>query len=196
MTKTLYLPGAVGSAEFWRPVAQMIAGDHELLSWPGLGAEPAQSHINSLDDLVTSVLKECEEPVNLVAQSMGGLVAIKIALRQPEKVEKLVLTVTSAGVNVADLGASDWRQEYFEAFPNAARWIEEPTADLSDCLHQISCPTLLIWGDADPISPVAVGERLAELIPNAQLQVIKGGDHDLAKLHSQQVANLIRSHLS
>jgi alpha-beta hydrolase superfamily lysophospholipase len=38
-----------------------------------------------------------------VAQSMGGLIAIKAALAVPEKIHRLVLAVTSAGVPVAGL---------------------------------------------------------------------------------------------
>jgi alpha-beta hydrolase superfamily lysophospholipase len=53
-----------------------------------------------------------DEPVNIVAQSMGGLVAVKAALVAPEKLSRLVLAVTSAGVPVADLGGSNWRSDY------------------------------------------------------------------------------------
>ncbi|HAT87699.1 MAG TPA: alpha/beta hydrolase [Rhizobiales bacterium] len=196
MVKTLYLPGAVGNAQFWHPVAERLGGDYELISWPGLGEEPACEHINSIDDLVDMVCEKISEPVNLVAQSMGGYVAIKTALRHSDKIQKLVLTVASGGVEVADLGGSNWRGDYREAFPKAARWIEEPTLDLSDAIRQLTIPALLIWGDQDPISPVAVGERLNKLLPNSHLEIIAGGDHDLAKFHDKTVAALIKDHLN
>ncbi len=196
MVKTLYLPGAVGKAHFWQPVAVRLGGDYEFISWPGLGDEPACERINSIDDLVDMVCEKITEPVNLVAQSMGGYVAIKAALRHPDKVQNLVLTVTSGGVNVADLGGSDWRVDYREAFPKAAKWIENPTQDLSDAIRHLTIPTLLIWGDDDPISPVAVGRRLNKLLVNSHLEIIDGGDHDLAKTHSKVVAALIDEHLN
>lgn len=196
MVKTLYLPGAVGNAQFWQPVAERLGGDYELISWPGLGEEPACEHINSIDDLVDMVCEQISEPVNLVAQSMGGYVAIKAGLRHPDKIQKLVLTVTSGGVNVADLGGSDWCGDYREAFPNAAKWIENPTQDLSDAIRHLTVPTLLIWGDDDPISPVAVGRRLNKLLANSHLEIIDGGDHDLAKTHNKFVAALIEVHLN
>lgn len=166
-----------------------------MLSWPGLGAEPASASLRSIDDMVAAVLGELDEPANLVAQSMGGLIAIKAALAHPDMVSRLVLAVTSAGVPVADLGGSDWRGDYYETFPSAARWIADVQEDLSSRLGEITMPTLLLWGDADPISPVAVGERLQSKFPDATLHIIDGADHDLALSHSDQVAQLIAAHL-
>jgi pimeloyl-ACP methyl ester carboxylesterase len=131
MTKTLFLPGASGSALFWRPVANLTKLDSVLLAWPGLGNEHQTPTVNGLEDLVTMVLNHIDEPVNLVAQSIGGLVAIKIALRAPDKVRRLVLTVTSAGVPVKDLGGSDWQPEFFRAFPRSATWVGSIHEDLS-----------------------------------------------------------------
>jgi len=166
-----------------------------MMSWPGLGAEPASGSLRSIDDMVAAVLGELDEPANIVAQSMGGMIAIKAALARPAMISKLVLAVTSAGVPVTDLGGSDWRGDYYKAFPSAARWIADVQEDLSSQLSEITMPTLLLWGDADPISPVAVGERLRSKLPNAALRIIGGADHDLALSHSDQVAHLIAAHL-
>lgn len=54
-------------------------------------------------------------------------------------------------------------------------------------------PVLLLCGDADPISPVAVGRRLAELLPRAELVVIPGGTHDLVCDRAAEVAPHIDS---
>lgn len=129
MTKTIYLPGAGGSASFWQPVAAELGQDGVFLAWPGLGNEPPSPGVTSIDDMVAMVLAELREPANLIAQSMGGLVAIKAALARPSMVKSLVLAVTSAGVPVADLGGLDWRSDYYAAYPNAARWIAESRED-------------------------------------------------------------------
>lgn len=44
-------------------------------------------------------------------------------------------------------------------------------------LRAITAPTLLIWGAADTATPLAQGQRLAELIPNARLLVYDGVGH-------------------
>jgi pimeloyl-ACP methyl ester carboxylesterase len=194
--KTLFLPGAGGSGSFWKPVADRTWLDSVLFAWPGLGNEPADPVVNGIGDLVAMVLKRMNEPVNIVAQSMGGLIAIKAALAMPKKVHRLVLAVTSAGVPVADLGGSDWRSDYYQAFPHAARWIGETVADLSPQITSIEAPTLLLWGGSDPISPVSVGERLQSLLPNSKLHIIPGADHDLARTHAALVADLVMRHLT
>ncbi len=195
MTEIFFLPGAGASASFWQPVAQKLGRPHRLFSWPGLGAEPADPKVKGLDDLVTRVLAEIQEPVDLVAQSMGGLVALRVALAAPEKVRRLVLAVTSGGVPMDDLLAEDWRIDYFTTFPQAARWIGSVYEDLSARLGQVRMPILLLWGDADPVSPVAVGQRLYSLLPDARLEIIPGGGHDLACTHVADVAEHIRCHL-
>ncbi|KQQ30742.1 alpha/beta hydrolase [Methylobacterium sp. Leaf123] len=195
MAKTLFLPGASGHASFWKPVARKAGLEGTFLSWPGLGAEPPQPGIAGIDDLSAFVEREMTEPVRIVAQSMGGLIAINLALSKPHLVERLVLAVTSGGVPVADLGGADWRSDYFAAFPDAARWIGDPVCDLSSRIPEIEAQTLLLWGDSDPISPVAVGERLLALLPNARLRVFPGAEHDLAQTHTDAVAAEIRSHL-
>ncbi|EPR17748.1 hypothetical protein M527_15555 [Sphingobium indicum IP26] len=195
MTTTLFLPGASGSATFWLPVARYAELDGVFLAWPGLGAEPVDAGVNSLDDLVALAASHVTEPVNIVAQSMGGFVAIRLALMFPDLVRRMVLTVTSGGVPVADLGGSDWRGDYFAAFPHAAAWIANPAPDLSEAITSIKTPTLLLWGDADPISPVAVGGRLVSLLPDARLHIFKGADHDLAQTHPEAVATAVREHL-
>jgi pimeloyl-ACP methyl ester carboxylesterase len=194
--KTIFLPGAGGSAAFWRPVAERLpVGKKVFLAWPGLGDEPPSPKVRGFEDLVAIALAELDRPSNLVAQSMGGLVAVHCALRAPEKIRRLVLVATSAGLAVEDLGASDWRPGYFEAFPAAASWIADVREDLSSEIPQIKAPTLLIWGDSDPISPLAVGQRLLKLLPYARFHVVKGGDHDLAIQHADEVARVIRDHL-
>lgn len=197
MTRRVFLPGAVGSADFWRPVAARLRDGREqrLLAWPGLGNEPADPSVRGIDDLVSLTIAELGERSDVVAQSMGGLVAILAALAAPEKIRRMALTATSAGLAVEALGAVDWRPDYQKAFPQAASWIADPVADVSARAASIVAPVLLIWGDCDPISPVAVGESLCAIFPDARLCVIAGGDHNVAITHAADVAELIRDHL-
>jgi pimeloyl-ACP methyl ester carboxylesterase len=198
MRKILFLPGAGGSPEFWRPVANLLQGsrEKELFGWPGLGDQPHDPAISGIDDLVRLVDAKIDGPVDLVAQSMGGVIAARIALARPAEVGRLVLAVTSAGVNMQQSGASDWRADYRRQYPKAAGWITGERAAVELPVERITAPTLLIWGDADPISPVAVGCHLEACMPNARLHVVPGGDHGLASTRAEFVAPLIASHLS
>jgi len=195
MLKTLFLPGAGGSASFWKPLATHAQLNGVFFAWPGLGAEPLQPSISSIDDLIDLVANEITEPVSIVAQSMGGFIAIKLALALPNLVKCLVLAVTSGGVPVTDLGGSDWRSNYSIAFPQAARWIADPVTDLSDQISSIEAPTLLLWGDADPISPGGGGGGLGRPSQNAGLGTFPGGDTALAQTHVDAVAVEVKRHL-
>lgn len=198
MSPILFLPGSGASPDFWRPVGTRLPDDwtKHYFGWPGLGRQPHDPAIKGLDDLIAMVVARMTEPVDLVAQSMGGVMAARICLEHPQLVRRLVLTVTSGGVDMARLGASDWRPAYRRAYPNAAPWIFEPRVAGPLPVERIAQPTLLLWGDDDPISPVAVGEHLATRLPDARLHVVKGGGHDLAETHADEVAPLIAEFLA
>ena len=198
MPPILFLPGSGASPDFWRPVAERLPASwpKEFFGWPGLGHQPHDPTIKGMDDLIAMVAARVTGPVDLVAQSMGGVIATRLAIAYPQRVRRLVLTVTSGGVDMAALGASDWRADYQRSFPKAAPWIREPSAAPPVAVERIAAPTLLLWGDADPISPVAVGRHLLQRLPDARLHVVKGGGHDIAQTHVDEVAPLIERHFS
>jgi len=193
----LFLPGASGRLDFWRPVSARLqhpAGRH-FVGYPGFGGLPEEHEITCLDDLVQRVTARMTGPVDLIAQSMGGVIAVLAALRKPELVRHLVLSVTSGGIDLTGLAAADWRTEFRAAHPSAPTWFLDERRDLSQRLSEIKAPVLLLWGDDDPISPVAVGERLAALLPRSELVVLAGGNHDLGFERADEVAALIERHL-
>ena len=195
----VFLPGAAGSPDFWRPVGDRLPRDWQktYLGWPGLGNQPASPDVNGFDDLVRLVEAQLgAEPVDLLAQSMGGAVALRVALTHPTKVRRLVLAATSGGLDVAGLGAADWRAEYRQSFPNAAPWITETRPDFSAELPRVAQPALLLWGDADPISPLAVGRALWQMLPHATLAVIAGGDHGFVHDRPGDVLEVIEHHVA
>lgn len=49
--------------------------------------------------------------------------------------------------------------------------------NLAERLGDIHCPTLLIWGKNDIVTPLFVGEKFQELIPNAHLDIIDKCGH-------------------
>ncbi len=196
-TQLLFLPGAGGSPEFWKPVAELLVhpAARKRLGWPGFGPTPADPLVNGIDDLVNQVLDAIDQPTALIAQSMGGIVAVQAALRRPDLVTHLVLAVTSGGVEVSDLRAQDWRPAFLAANPLTPRWFVDYRADLSGALGALQVPVLLLWGDRDPISPVATGLRLQTLLPQARMHIVAGGEHDLAHQFAHHVAPLIDAHL-
>lgn len=193
----LFLPGASGNAQFWQPVADALQTPvaRQLLGWPGFGGMAADPSITCLKDLATLALARIDRPTVLVAQSMGGVVAVHIALERPELITHLVLTVTSGGLDISALGATDWRAAFESESPTVPRWFLDDRTDLSARLHELQMPVLLLWAGADPISPVSVGQRLAQLIPHTRLEVFPQAGHDLGHTHASAVAQLIDEHI-
>lgn len=193
--RVVYLPGMSGASDFWQPVARRLPTDwtHIFLEWPGLGPVPASPTVRGFDDLVAMTRARLMGASALVAQSMGGAIAVNLALDERERVTHLVLAATSGGVNTA--GASDWRPDFLQTWPSTPDWALEPWADRSAELEDLEQRTLLLWAESDPLSPLTVGTRLASLIPQADLEVVRTTSHSFAHEQPDLVAPLIELHL-
>src|SRR5437588_8183796 len=68
--------------------------------------------------------------------------------------------------------------------------------DFRNDVARIDVPTLGIHGAADRIVPLsAAGERTAKLVKSAQLHVIKGGPHNVAWIHAEEVNSALLNFL-
>jgi pimeloyl-ACP methyl ester carboxylesterase len=60
----------------------------------------------------------------------------------------------------------------------------------SDELRRLAVPTLLIWGEREPLGSVSVAEAVTELIPRARLQVLPTGHGPWLGLPAQTAATV------
>jgi len=192
-TQLLFLPGASGNPAFWQPLADQLEhpAERRFMSYPGFGDAPADPEVEHFEDLVRKVVQQIDQPTALIAQSMGGVLALRAALAKPALVTHLVLAVTSGGLDTHALGAQDWREAFVAQHPHLPDWFVTLREDLTSELAYVQQPVMLLWGDADPLSPLSVGEKLLELLPNAELDVVSNGGHDLACAHARVLAPLV-----
>ncbi len=192
----IFLLGASGNTVFWQPVIQCLPQDYStmVVAYPSFGGYPDDVDVQSFEGLQAYVLNQIQQPSVVIAQSMGGIFAVQAALKKPEQVQALVLVATSGGIDLSSFQVADWREDYQQSF-TVPGWFVQHQSDLTDSLERIQCPVLLIWGDADPISPVAVGQFLHRQIPHAELHIVSRGQHDLAYVHAEHVAQLIQNFL-
>jgi pimeloyl-ACP methyl ester carboxylesterase len=190
----VYLPGGGGRSSFWRPVADRLwrRGAPVVLGYPGFADAPVDATIRSFDDLFHALLDILPPRSHLVAQSMGNVLALRMAIEHPGRVASLVLCAVSGGVDVRRLGGAEWRSSLRAAQPDAPTWFIDDTSDFSDALPTLRIPTLVLSADADPLSPVAVGEYLRDRMPSAELRVVAGG-HTVAHDTPDVVAGHIGS---
>lgn len=69
------------------------------------------------------------------------------------------------------------------------------TADLLPELPSISCPTLVLGGELDPIAPVRDSEDIAAAIPQAELRIVEGAGHGVFRDKPEEALAIIREFL-
>lgn len=79
-----------------------------------------------------------------------------------------------ASTRVAQRGSPDYQQAAGTVRASLVRVVNE---DLRDLLPRIQAPTLLVWGENDEDTPLADGQLMEKLIPDAGLVVLKGAGH-------------------
>lgn len=219
----LFLHGAGSSHLDWPVALRRLSGPTRLipdLAGHGRSTAPARRSIAAHAADMFALLDALALPaVVVVGHSMGGAVALQMALEDAGRVAGLVLIATGAHLLVApDLWlVSDG--EGMMAALQARMWAGitpvalhqrdlarlatvDPDilrADLAACaqfdiraeLGQISLPALVIGGTADRIAPLALSEALAEGLPGGELIAVEGGGHMLTLEQPEAVAGAI-----
>ena len=131
-----------------------------------------------LEESLAAVDRLTEGPLILVGSSMGGWIALHLALRRPDRVQALV------GLAVAP-DFTDWGLQLgsggiAEAFRESGQRLLLLGGEIA-----IDCPVRLIHGEADQDVPLDITLRTMRALRSAdvQLAVIKGGGHRLSEPH-------------
>ncbi len=77
----------------------------------------------------------------------------------------------------------------------AAQWAAIRHHDSADFLHQIRAPTLVLHGTADRVMPPGNGALLAERIPGARLEWLRGRGHMFFQEDRTRARQLLAAHL-
>jgi 3-oxoadipate enol-lactonase len=122
---------------------------------------------------------------HIIGISMGGRIALELALQRPEMVKKLVLVSTSARV------IKTWRRHlFFNVLPRIpifkgrypqpyyafARQREASSSyNCTDRLSELHIPTIIMHGKKDKSAPYKLAEEMHALIPDAKIITFNGG---------------------
>jgi pimeloyl-ACP methyl ester carboxylesterase len=120
--RVVFVHGLFGQGKNWTTVARGLSDRHRvtLLDLPNHGHSPWTDRVDYVDmaELVAAELAAAGEPVTLVGHSMGGKVAMTLALRRPELLRALVVVDIAPVEYPLQGGRTDDEDE--EASPFAA----------------------------------------------------------------------------
>jgi pimeloyl-ACP methyl ester carboxylesterase len=148
--------------------------------------------------------------VDVVGWSDGAIIGLDLAMRHPERIDKLVAISANFDVDgliqlpvaVASVPAAPLRYRLFAQDPEhwpalynkvVEMWREQPHYTLRD-LATIKAPTLVIAGEFDAIKSEHT-DLLAQAIPGAKEEIVKGATHAVPKDKPDIVNSLISKFL-
>jgi pimeloyl-ACP methyl ester carboxylesterase len=215
---------ASNSRDTWQATGWTAALEEAGRAWtapdlPGHGdaAKPHEPDAYRVSNLLEYLLEAIgEEPIDVVGYSMGGALALELALSHPQLVRRLV----AGGFDADDAVGAAAAQRLFEEISAGRQapqggaamglWesvVQSPGADtvaLAACLAGFAAsdrrtdydlfpgPTLLFGGTEDPLASGL--PELARRLPRAQLEMLPRRDHRTAvstgRLRRQAVAFL------
>jgi len=219
--------GSGCSADSWRYQVMGLAREYEVIApdLPGHGnsAPAGDPSIELYATAVTKLLqRSATRRVFLVGHSMGGAVALHVALERPDLLEGLVLIGTSAYLDAMALTPEillwavaalphKFKGMFFsdQVTPEALAVAREDVrrcsleavlGDFSACrkfdfrgrLKRLNLPTLILCGGDDLITPARHSRRLHEDIAGSVLVTIEKAGHMLPLESPQQVNAAIR----
>lgn len=209
-TPLVLLPGLLCDGALW---TEQVAGLRDI-------ADPTVADLTRDDSIVAMadrVLSEAPDRFALAGLSMGGYVALAVALRAPNRVARLALLDTNARADTPEqserrraLIASALDGRFDEVAPalvpmllNARHqedgrmvgsvltmagrvgptgFVRQQTAimgrpDVRESLGAIACPTLVLCGADDALTPPTLHQEMCDDLQNARMEVIPDCGH-------------------
>jgi pimeloyl-ACP methyl ester carboxylesterase len=211
----VFLPGYASDMEGGKAVAiDAFAAQRGLamlrLDYSGTGSSGGRFEEGTLDrwldEALAAIDRLTEGPLIVIGSSMGGWIALQVALARAERVQALV-GIASAP-DFTDWGFSDAQKAELQANgkieePNPygpepqaftkAFWDSGQRLRLLAQEIGVDCAVRLIHGDQDGEVPLDVAFTTMRLLRSAdvQLTIVKGGGHRLSEPH--EIATILRA---
>lgn len=193
--------GLAGSTRWWSRNIEPLARHFDVIALDLLGFGGSRGGAFVLieaAELVRGLLDQLGiHRCHVIGHSMGGTIAFDLALRWPERVDRLVL------VDAAIFGPGSTRRGYAWGLVRQSRHLPltflplllrdalraQPralvagagglfTLSLWERVPELNAPTLLVWGEHDTTVPVAVADDLHARLPRSELVVLAGAGHN------------------
>lgn len=189
---------------------------HDLLSrqrrviafeMPGFGASPENSRTLTIAELAvtmaTAVENLCIDKFDLWGTSFGGKVALWLAVKQPQRVEALLLEAPAAirpAGSQPPSGSPEEMARRLYAHPERHGPLPAPDpaaqarmralvarlrgpdrdSDIETPLRGLAVSTLVLFGTVDQVIPPEMGRFYKELLPNCHLVFVYDAGHAIS----------------
>lgn len=207
----LFIHGAGGSHQHWLyQVRDLPSASSYAVDLPGHGRSEGagRDSIESYGDFVEAFLDAAEvKRVVLVGHSMGGAIALDLALRYPSRVAGLGLVATGARLRVAPVILEGIRNDPEATVALIGEWVYGPEAspelvrlgsrqmsatppavlhgdfvacdgfDVRGRLVELNLPVAILCGTQDRLTPPKYANYLRDQIGGATLNLIEGAGH-------------------
>ena len=174
---------------------------------PGHASHGTATTVSEFADFIERFIKEHKlHEVTLCGNSLGGAIALEVALRQNPVVRSIVLLGSGARLRVAPQILNGLRNDFERAAPEVAELLyakptEEQLAYATDCMRrvgarqtladyeacnafdvmerlgEITVPLLAITGEQDRMTPPKYADFLAARVPDGQARIVPGAGH-------------------
>jgi pimeloyl-ACP methyl ester carboxylesterase len=199
----LFLPGYASDMEGAKAVALDAFAERRglamlRLDYSGTGCSGGRFEDGTLalwlEEALAAIDRLTEGPLIVVGSSMGGWIALHLALLRPERLRALVGIAAApdftdwgfAAEQAAQLGDDEGRMT--RAFWESGQRLLLLRSDIA-----VDCPVRLLHGEDDRDVPLEVAFRTMRALRSSdvQLNVLKGGGHRLSERH--EIEAILRS---
>ena len=187
----VFLPGYASDMEGTKALALDAFAERQglamlRLDYSGTGSSGGKFEDGTLalwlEETLTALDRLTKGPLIIIGSSMGGWIALHLALLRPERVAALV--GIAAAPDFTDWGFSDGEAAERAGIARGF-WESGQRLLLLDKEITIGCPIRLVHGEADDEVPLEIAFLLMRALRSADVQLLtlKGGGHRLSEPH-------------
>ncbi len=221
----LLLHGAIGSSEQLLPLANKLKENFKVytLDFTGHGASENTSDAFSIElfanDVVDWMSLNKITSINIFGYSMGGYVALYLAIQHPTKVKR-VFTLATKFNWTPEIAQGQIKllnpEKILEKLPAYAKilehrhqlfnWknvLEKTSAMMVDLgknaplntysLRSLNCPVLVAVGDNDKMVSIDETEQVCKDMPNAKFLIIPKTTHNIEEVDVLTLSSLLNN---